>query len=87
MLSKWRELDDLRAAADIVSVHATLSAESRGPIGVCRRKPMKPTAILIDAARGPIVDEGALLAALAAAKIGGAGPDVFDQEPLPAGHS
>jgi phosphoglycerate dehydrogenase-like enzyme len=81
-----RELDDLLSAADIVTVHATLSAESRGLIDARRLGLMKPTAILINTARGPIVDEAALLAALAAAKIAGAGLDVFDQEPLPPGH-
>jgi phosphoglycerate dehydrogenase-like enzyme len=81
-----RELDDILTASDIVSVHATLSAESRGLIDARRLGLMKPTAILINTARGPIIDEAALVAALAAPKISGAGLDVFDQEPLPVGH-
>jgi phosphoglycerate dehydrogenase-like enzyme len=81
-----RELDDLLGASDIVSVHATLSPESRGLLDARRLGLMKPTAYLINTARGPIVDEAALCAALAAHRIAGAGLDVFDQEPLPPGH-
>ncbi len=80
------ELDDLLSASDVVSVHATLSAETRGLIDANRLKLMKPSAYLINTARGPIVDEGALCAALAANRIAGAGLDVFDEESLPAGH-
>jgi phosphoglycerate dehydrogenase-like enzyme len=80
------ELDDLLRAADVVSIHATLAPESRGLLDARRLALMKPTAYLINTARGPIVDEQALVAALAAGRIAGAGLDVFDQEPLPAGH-
>ncbi len=80
------DLDDLLRSADIVSVHATLSAESRGLIDPRRVALMKPSAYLINTARGPIVDETALLSALAGNRIAGAGLDVFDQEPLPPQH-
>jgi phosphoglycerate dehydrogenase-like enzyme len=80
------ELDDLLRAADVVSIHATLAPESRGLLDARRLALMKPTAYLINTARGPIVDEQALVVALAAGRIAGAGLDVFDQEPLPAGH-
>src|SRR5262249_49468385 len=80
------ELDDLLCSSDVVSIHATLSAETRGLIDARRFTLMKPTAYLINTARGPIVDEAALCAALSSGKIAGAGLDVFDQEPLPAGH-
>jgi phosphoglycerate dehydrogenase-like enzyme len=79
-------LDDLLAAADVVSVHATLSADSRGLIDARRLGLMKPTACLINTARGAIVDEAALVAALAEKRIAGAGLDVFAEEPLPPGH-
>ena len=79
-------LDDLLRAADVVSIHATLTSESRGLIDARRLALMKPTACLINTARGPIVDEAALIAALAAGRIAGAGLDVFDSEPLPPGH-
>src|SRR5262249_55503576 len=80
------ELDDLLRAADVVSIHATLAAESRGLLDARRLALMKPTAYLINTARGPIVDEGALIDALASGQIAGAGLDVFDEEPLPPGH-
>ena len=81
-----RELDDLLRASDVVSIHATLAPESRGLLDARRLALMKPTAYLINTARGPIVDEAALVAALREKRIAGAGLDVFDQEPLPAGH-
>jgi phosphoglycerate dehydrogenase-like enzyme len=80
------ELDDLLSSSDIVSVHATLSPETRGLIDAKRLSLMKPSACVINTARGPIVDEGALCAALSANQIAGAGLDVFDEEPLPPGH-
>ena len=81
-----RELEDLLRASDVVSVHATLAPETRGLLDARRLALMKPTANLINTARGPIVDEAALVAALAEGRIAGAGLDVFDREPLPAGH-
>jgi phosphoglycerate dehydrogenase-like enzyme len=81
------ELDDLLRAADVVSIHATLSAETRGLIDARRLALMKPTAYLVNTARGAIVDEAALASALKDNRIAGAGLDVFEQEPLPAGHA
>ncbi len=81
------ELDALLGAADVVSVHATLAPETRGLIDARRLALMKPGAWLVNTARGPIVDEAALVEALAARRIAGAGLDVFDTEPLPAGHA
>jgi phosphoglycerate dehydrogenase-like enzyme len=81
-----RELDDLMAEADVVSVHASLTPASRGLIEARRLALMKPTSYLVNTARGPIVDEAALVAALSERRIAGAGLDVFDKEPLPPGH-
>jgi phosphoglycerate dehydrogenase-like enzyme len=81
-----RQLDELLRESDVVSVHATLGPQSRGLIDARRLGLMKPSAYLINTARGPIVNEADLCAALAGDKIAGAGLDVFDQEPLPAGH-
>ena len=81
-----RELDDLLGGADVVTIHVSLSPSSRGLLDARRIALMKPTAFLINTARGPIVDEAALVDALAAGRIAGAGLDVFDQEPLPPGH-
>ena len=80
------ELDELLQTADVVSVHATLSPESRGLLDARRLGLMKPSAVLINTARGPIVEESALVNALAEGRIAGAALDVFDTEPLPADH-
>jgi phosphoglycerate dehydrogenase-like enzyme len=80
------QLDELLRAADVVAIHVSLTAATRGLIDARRLGLMKPTAYLVNTARGPIVDEAALVAALAARRIAGAGLDVFDREPLPAGH-
>jgi len=84
--AECRELDDLLRSSDVVSIHATLSEETRGLINAKRLELMKPTSFLINTARGPIVDEAALCSALSSGQIAGAGLDVFDTEPLPAGH-
>jgi len=81
-----RELDDLLAASDVVSIHVSLAPTSRDLIDARRLALMKPTAYLVNTARGPIVTESALVAALERRQIAGAGLDVFDQEPLPKGH-
>jgi phosphoglycerate dehydrogenase-like enzyme len=78
--------DDLFAAADVLTVHLVLSDRTRGLVGKPELDRMKPTAVLINTSRGPIVDEQALLAALDAGTIRGAGLDVFDREPLPEDH-
>lgn len=70
------------AAADIVSVHLPLNSETKGVIGKKELKAMKPTAILINTARGAIVNETELIAALEQKEIAGAGLDVFEKEPI-----
>ncbi|MGH9667188.1 MAG: NAD(P)-dependent oxidoreductase [Bryobacteraceae bacterium] len=79
-------LDDLLAQSDVVSLHLRLSAETRGFLGKAQFARMKRSAILINTARGPIMEESALLDALGSGKIAGAGLDVFDTEPLPREH-
>jgi D-3-phosphoglycerate dehydrogenase len=79
-------LDELYRTSDAISLHLRLSARTRGFVGREQFALMKPGAILINTARGPIVDEAALLEALRSDRIAGAGLDVFDTEPLPAGH-
>jgi phosphoglycerate dehydrogenase-like enzyme len=80
------ELDELFRTSDVVSVHLRLSPETTGFIGRAQFEMMKPGAILVNTARGPIVDEAALIDALQTRRIAGAGLDVFDIEPLPPGH-
>jgi glyoxylate reductase len=77
----WRELDQLLAEADFVSVHTGLSPATRHLIGPAQLARMKPTAVLVNTARGPIVDEAALADALRTGQLGAAGLDVFEREP------
>lgn len=84
--AECRELDDLLRSSDIVSIHATLSEDTRGLIGAKRLALMKPTSYLVNTARSPIVDETALCAALETRQLAGAGLDVFSEEPLPREH-
>jgi len=78
--------EDLFRHSDVVSVHLRLSPETEGLLGRREFGWMKPTAILVNTARGPIVDEEALVEALSTGRIAGAGLDVFETEPLPPGH-
>jgi phosphoglycerate dehydrogenase-like enzyme len=78
--------DELLAGADFLSIHLVLSDRSRALIGGPELLQMKPTAALINTSRGPIVDEAALVAALRVGVIAAAGLDVYEHEPLPAGH-
>ena len=78
-------LDELLAAADIVSLHCPLSDATRGLIGTRELALMKPDALLINTARGALIDGAALAAALKAGRLGGAGIDVLPQEPPHAG--
>lgn len=77
------ELEELLRQADVVSLHCLLTEETRGLINRERLSRMKPGALLINCARGPIVEEGALVEALQGGKLGGAGLDVTVPEPLP----
>lgn len=78
--------DHLLREADIVSIHLVLSARTRGLLGAAELALMKPTARLINTSRGPIVQEAALISALAGRRIAGAAIDVYDTEPLPPDH-
>lgn len=78
--------EELFARADIVSIHVILSKRTRGLITAADLARMKPSAYLVNTARGPIVDEAALLEVLRQRTIAGAGLDVFAQEPLPVDH-
>ena len=81
-----RALDALLAESDFVSLHVPLTPETRGLLGARAFARLKPGACLINAARGPVVDEAALLRALDDGRLGGAGLDVLATEPPPADH-
>jgi (S)-sulfolactate dehydrogenase len=88
----WRDeqveplaLEALLARADVVTLHVPLTATTRGLVDATRIAAMKPGAILVNTARGGIVDEAAVASALRSGHLGGAALDVFDAEPLPAG--
>jgi glyoxylate reductase len=74
-------MERLLAEADVLSLHCPLTTETHHLIGAAELAAMKPTAVLVNAARGPIVDERALADALTAGRIAGAGLDVYEQEP------
>ena len=82
----YTAFDEVLATADAISLHCPLTPETRHLIGEAELRAMKPTALLINTARGGIVDEAALIRALREGWIGGAGFDVITAEPPPAGH-
>jgi phosphoglycerate dehydrogenase-like enzyme len=77
---------ELFAKSDVVSIHMVLADSTRGLVGAAEIGAMKPSALLVNTSRGALVDEEALLSALTEGRIAGAGLDVYDIEPLPAGH-
>ena len=90
--SLWREtgvtavpFDQLLQQADVVSLHIPLTPQTRNLLGAAQLATMKPGAVLINSARGGVIDETALAEALRGKRLGGAALDVFDAEPLKAG--
>ncbi|MEX2263731.1 MAG: phosphoglycerate dehydrogenase [Bryobacteraceae bacterium] len=80
------EWEELFRRSDVVSLHLRLSEQTRRMIGAREFQAMKRSAIFVNTARGPVVDEAAMMEALSSGRISGAGLDVFDKEPLPSGH-
>lgn len=80
-IARVNTLDELLERSDVVSLHCPLVKTTHHLIGAAQLRRMKPTAVLINTARGPVVDEAALVAALEAGEIAGAGLDVYEQEP------
>jgi glyoxylate reductase/D-3-phosphoglycerate dehydrogenase len=80
---RFRLLPEILRGSDILSLHVPLNASPRAMIGAGELAVMKPSAIIVNTSRGPVIDEQALTAALAARKLFGAGLDVFDEEPTP----
>jgi phosphoglycerate dehydrogenase-like enzyme len=82
----WVPRETLLADSDVLTVHLKLSDRTTGLVGAADLAAMKPSAVLINTSRGPIVDQDALVGALVAGTIAGAGLDVYDTEPLPLGN-
>jgi glyoxylate reductase len=82
---QWRELPELLRESDYVSLNVALTPETKGLIGTKELAAMKPTGILVNTARGGVIDQDALVKALRERRIGGAALDVFAVEPIPAG--
>ncbi|MFW6058619.1 MAG: D-2-hydroxyacid dehydrogenase [Phycisphaeraceae bacterium] len=82
---QWMERDELFEAADVISLHCPLTDQTRGLVNAERLQRMKPTALLINTGRGPLVDEAALATALRDGDIAGAGLDVLSEEPPASG--
>jgi phosphoglycerate dehydrogenase-like enzyme len=78
--------EELFGASDVLTIHLKLSDRSLNLVGSAELAAMKPTALLVNTSRGPIIDESSLIEALRSRSIGGAALDVFDTEPLPSGH-
>lgn len=78
--------EELFTESDVLSIHVLLSKRTRGLVGAAELRSMKPSAILVNTSRGPIVDEAALIDVLRQGAIRGAALDVYDTEPLPADH-
>jgi glyoxylate reductase len=79
--AKYRDLDELLAESDFVSIHVALTPETRHLFGKEQFRKMKPTAVLVNTSRGPVIDEAALVEALEAGELFAAGLDVFENEP------
>src|SRR5262249_34385752 len=84
--AKRVELDELLAQSDFVSAHVDLNPTTKGMFGAAQFKKMKKTAVFVNTARGPLVDQSALAGALRSGEIFAAGLDVTDPEPLPTDH-
>ena len=83
---RFVELDELLRTADVVTIHVKLTDDTRRMIGARELRLMKPGALLVNGARGDIVDTDALVSALRSGHLGGAALDVYDHEPLPSDH-
>ena len=83
---RFVELDELLEKSDVISLHVGLTDDTRGMIGAKEFSKMKKGTILLNGARGAVLDTAALVEALNSGHLGGAGIDVYDEEPAPADH-